>query len=468
MNPAPLIFLLGLGIVRLAGQEANSDQLLRDFEQQSSSQRQAPAKPASLDPKRVINESISLLKEREPELTAEEYALYDKVSALMSTNVELAVRMIETMMSDKDKPSPAFEVVLGNAYLAASQPERAEASYRSALKRYPTFLRAWTNLGALCYSANRFPEAADSLGKAVELGDHTPSTLGMLAYCLEQQGKMVPAEAAYLQAVAADPANGDWREGLLRLALDAKLYGRAEQLVRGLLREKPSDTRLWQTYAGILVADNRHLEAIAVLERAKAAHGLDNDGQVMLGDLYAEQNLVGEAAAVYKDVLENVRDRGEQKLIQFATVLIGAGNLTDAERVLDTLGGNVTPAARAALLQTRAELFLACKRWPEARRELESLLALAPLNGRALMGLGRTYLEENNLPRATLAYEAAVQVPEVAYQANVELANVELKNRHYAQAASRLEKALQIQKNDALEDYLVRLRGLAAPGEKSS
>ena len=33
--------------------------------------------PLKLDPKRIINESSGLLKEREPEMSAEEYALYE-------------------------------------------------------------------------------------------------------------------------------------------------------------------------------------------------------------------------------------------------------------------------------------------------------------------------------------------------------------------------------------------------------
>lgn len=49
--------------------------------------------PAQLDPKRIINESNNFLKEREPEMTAEEYALYEKVVAMLSTRPEFALKL---------------------------------------------------------------------------------------------------------------------------------------------------------------------------------------------------------------------------------------------------------------------------------------------------------------------------------------------------------------------------------------
>ena len=113
----------------------------------------------SVDAKKIINQSTSFLKEREPEMTSEEFALYEKVVTMLTTNVDFAVKMLEAMMNEKEPPSPAFEFILGNAYYAANQVEQAEKSDRSAVKRYPSFLRAWNNLGVLYYTSNRFSDA---------------------------------------------------------------------------------------------------------------------------------------------------------------------------------------------------------------------------------------------------------------------------------------------------------------------
>lgn len=457
MNPRRPLLCLGLLLAGAAGLRA--DDPLEELQRRALFAREEPAKPA-VDPKRRINESNAFLKDREPEMTTEEYAIYEKVMGMLGTNPELATTMLEAMMTEAEKPSPAFSFILGNAYASAGRTDRAEASYRSAVERYPTFLRAWDNLALLYYANGRFADAAACFAKAAALGDRESATLGLLGYCLEQQGALIPAEAAYLQALAADPANPDWKEGLFRLAINARSYGRAAELGRNLVRDQPADGRLWLNYAGALVADHRQLEAMAALEQASAAVTLDADGLALLGDLYAEQGLATEAAALYRKVLATAAPRGEQKLLQFAGVLIASGNLPDAERVLAALPAELSPAGRQARLLARADLELARRRWPEARRELEALVALAPLHGRGLLGLGRTYLEENNLPRAALAFESAAQVPAAAYQANLELANVEIRNRHYAKAVGHLEQALSLQKSDAIEDYLARVRTL--------
>ena len=420
----------------------------------------AAASAPNLDPKRIINDSNHFLKEREPEMTEEEYALYEKVSAMMQSQPEFALKLLEAMMSDKEPPSPAFEFSLGNVYYAAGQTEKAEASYRSALKRFPTYLRGWGNLGVLYYGANRFAEAIPCFSKAITLGDREPATFGLLGYCLERTGNVVPAEMAYMQAMAGDPANGDWVEGLLRIYIQGKQNDRAESLVKNLIKEHPKDARHWLTYANILLAGNRKLEAIAVLETSVGAGVAGVNELTLLADLYAEQQLIPEAVAIYQKVLVPSPELGEQKLLNLAQALSGDGKWRQAEEVLGFLPAKLSPEGRITFLQTRADLLAAQKKWADARKELQALLELAPLDGRALLSLGRAYAAEDDLPHAIFAFEAAFQIPNYTYRASLELATIELKNRHYDKSVEYLEKALSIERTSAVEDYLARVRTL--------
>ncbi len=139
------------------------------------------------------------------------------------------------------------------------------------------------------------------------------------------------------------------------------------------------------------------------------------------------------------------------------------GKLDEADRVVQVLhAAKLTPDGQLGLLQTRADVLIARQSWAEARAGLEQLLKLAPMNGRALLSLGRTYAAEENWPRATLVFETAYRVPAATYRASLELANIELKNRHYDRSVEYLEKALSIQKTDGVEDYLARVKTLAA------
>jgi len=54
-------------------------------------------------------------------------------------------------------------------------------------------------------------------------------------------------------------------------------------------------------------------------------------------------------------------------------------------------------------------------------------------------------MAEANLPRAQLAFEAASQIPDSLYRACLELATLELKNRHYDKTVEYLERALSVQ-----------------------
>ena len=461
MKTSPLLLFFALTLVPPCVADDDLDHgLFTLFKNESSPPEQVKRQP-ELDPKRIINQSNSFLKEREPEMTAEEYAVYEKIATLLTTNVDLAVKMLEAMMTEKEPPSPAFEFMLGNAYYAANQVERAEKSYRSAVQRYPSFVRAWSNLGVLCYTSARYGDAVSCFSKAVVLGDREPVNFGLLGYCLEKEGDSVSAETAYLQALSGDPANTDWKEGLLRIYIDGKQYGRAEPLVRSLIKAKPAETRYWLNYAGILLAERRKVEAMVVLEEATAAGVAGPEELTLLGDLYAEQNLATQAIAAYEKVRGADRARSGQKLLQFARVLITADKLPEAEQALAAIAGELAPPERIALLQARADLSMARKRWPEARQQIEALLALAPLNGRGLLTLGRAYMEEKNVPRATLAFEAAYRIPDATYQAGLELANIELMNRHFAKSVEYLEKAQSIEKTEGVTDYLARVRALA-------
>ena len=57
---------------------------------------------------------------------------------------------------------------------------------------------------------------------------------------------------------------------MLRICIEGKQFIRAESLVKSLIREHPQETRYWLTYANILLADDRKMEAIVVLEAAAA------------------------------------------------------------------------------------------------------------------------------------------------------------------------------------------------------
>lgn len=419
------------------------------------------AKPPELDPKRIINQSSSFLKEREPEMTAEEYALYEKMVGMLSANPSLAVRLLENMAHD-GKPSPAFAFILGNAYYAAGDFAKTEASYKDAVERYPTFLRAWNNLGVLYHTTGRFGDAVNAFSRSVALGDREPTTYGLLGYSLEKEGNPVAAEVAYMQALSGDPANVDWQEGLLRLSIEGRQLVRAEGIARFLIKSHPTEPRFWLSLANILLLDHRKREALAVLELAAGTGVATPDELILLGDLYADQGLNAEALGIYAKLLKPVPETGEQRLLRLAQVLAADNRADDAQRALQALPEKLTPAGRNARLLLQARLAAEAKRWADARRDLEAVLVDNPRSGAALLALGNVHVGEGDEVHAALVFDAATHVPEAAYRANLELANLELRQKHYARSVGYLETALRLERTDEVESYLRRVRTLAA------
>lgn len=413
-----------------------------------------------MDPQQVINKSYSFLKEREPDMTETEYALYERVIPMAQTQPDFALQLLETMVADDEPESAAFEFALGNVYFTNKRNDKAEEHYKKALEAFPTFLRVWTNLGTLYYSAERFADAIPCFAKAVTLGDNDAQTLGLLGYCHYRTGNPLVAEMMYMQALTVDPDNPYWLGAIINLLVENNEFQRAEPLARKILQLKPADPANWNSYASILISAGRKIDATAVLETGSKLELVDVTAAQLLADLYLEQNLHKEALEVYRRLTDIAPSLGTPRLLGVIRAMIAADDLAQAESLLAPLKLPAGDEDRVLLFKTKAELLLAKSDWAGARRELDELLRLDPLSGWGLMALGRTYKAENDDARAEFAFSQARVVPEFAYEANLELANLSLRTNQYLKSVSFLEHALRIEHSDALQGHLRRVRSM--------
>jgi tetratricopeptide (TPR) repeat protein len=420
------------------------------------------------DLNRIINESANFLKNREPEMTAGEYAIYEKVVAMINVEPEFAMQLLQGMFAGKERPSAAFEFVMGNALYNAGRRDEAEAHYRHAIELFPDYQRAWDNLGVLYYGAERYEEAVTAFGKAVSLGDATAETGGLLAYALQRTGNSVAAEMTYLRALSTAPENPDWIDGLCGLYIETRQFGRAEPLSRQLIKLQPSEPRHWQHLAGILLAQERPLEAIVVLESARGLQVANEEMLMQLGDLYAQQNLHAEAFALYRELLKRNPAVGAKRMVGAAMAALEEGRDAEAAELLAAAEKEMPADQRGAFLEARAELAVVHKDWASARRDLEEALAGRPLHGPLLLRLGQVLKSSSSETAARQYLEAAARCPESGYSAHLELADLELQARHYRLCADQLEQALAIEKSPAIQDYLVKIKTLIPSNENTT
>jgi predicted Zn-dependent protease len=270
---------------------------------------------------------------------------------------------------------------------------------------------------------------------------------------------------AYLRALSTAPENADWLDGLCGLYIETRQYGRAEPLVRRLIKLQPAEPRHWQHLAGLLLSQARPMEAIVVLESARGLRVANEEMVVQLGDLYAQQNLRPEALAVYRDLLKRDPTAGAKRLVGAAVAALEEGRDTEAAEFLATADKDVPAGQRGVFLEARAELAVAHKDWGAARRDLEEALAARPLHGPLLLRLGQVLKAGSSETAAREYLEAAARYPESAYRAHLELADLELHARHFRLCADQLEQALAIEKSPALQEYLVKIKNLIPNNE---
>lgn len=90
-----------------------------------------------------------------------------------------------------------------------TDPKAAEAAYRQAVALSPAYVHAYLNLGAMLCEARRCDEAVELYEAALQHGAEDPLLHFNHAIALEDQGKPQEALASYELALALDPAFAD-------------------------------------------------------------------------------------------------------------------------------------------------------------------------------------------------------------------------------------------------------------------
>ncbi|MBC5782781.1 tetratricopeptide repeat protein [Ramlibacter sp. USB13] len=199
------------------------------------------------------------------------------------------------------------QFLLGRAWTALGEPERALASHRAALAARPRFADALQEMVRLLLARG---DAAEALAAVQEAGayDADPATLVLLAQALHATGRREEALAPLQAALQARPGDPGVLESLGTVLLELGRGGEALACFEQLLRAQgPSPETLANASAALLRLD-RQEEALACAEEAlrldpvhRAA--LHNKGCALLDQLRMDEGLrhAVQAARQYPD-----------------------------------------------------------------------------------------------------------------------------------------------------------------------
>jgi len=241
-------------------------------------------------------------------------------------------------------------VGLAEAYKRLKEYDKAQARLDLILKENPKAAAIWARLGEVRMKAGRPAQAADALGKAIELAASNPQLLvrwrSRLAQAYAALGRPEEEKQQYqeINALAADPrwavliARFLYEEGHYQGAIDlvtaniermdsetlrparsllGLLYdrigqaGSAEEQLQRMIDENPDDAGGYQQMANFLAKHKRYDKALELLQRAQRPDADDHYDMIILltqANVLDEAGRTAEAEEKYKQALERYPD----------------------------------------------------------------------------------------------------------------------------------------------------------------
>jgi tetratricopeptide (TPR) repeat protein len=431
--------------------------------------------------------SYGFLSDVEPRVSAEEQAALGAIRELFDqSKFREAEAYLAAFIKETEKPadpkkvpaeiSPAMVFVLGNLYFQADRPEEARRAFLEAIRRFPRFRRAHTNLAYLYISQNKMEEAMPMLQKAIELGENSARVYGLLGYSHLLKKNAVAAENAYRQAYLLDASSRDWKLGLAQALMAQEKYPEAANLIGTLIEENPNDRQLWLQQANAWLAMDRKDEAIVNLEALRLKGIADEANLNLLGNLHMDRNEPQLALLAYLAAMDKAATLDVPRALKSARILNDYGFPDKAEQFIARIrvktGDQLAPADLTALLLAEVRAAQAKGETDRTSALLNQLAELNPADGEVLLELARhkdllSRDEADEQERAALVaeartnYQLAARIEGVAYAANLALGQMLVRERRYAEALVHLQTALTLRKSESLEQYLSRVRRAA-------
>lgn len=403
------------------------------------------------------------LSDVEPRVSREEGAFLQSMVPVIRDNPRQAITELNN--ANKADATAVYDFAIGNIYFQEGDTAGARTAYLAAIRKHPDFRRVHKNLGLLEVREGNMDKAIEHLSKAAELGDKDSRTYGLLGYAYLQQGKYLPAESAYRQAVLYDPETLDWKLGIAQTLMAQERYTESIALFDQLIVSNPSREDFWLLQANALLSSGDHRKAAGNLEIVRHLGKLDGNSYVLLGDIYLNEQMPGPALEAYQGALASGGRPDLRAPMRSASILVQMNALDEATQLIadirQSYGEQLSQADKLRLLNLEARI---AKSRNDAARGAEILALIVeedPLNGEALLQLADYHANQGETEKAIFLFERVRNIQ--SYEAAALLAHAQLlvKNTDYSGALVLLNRSLAINPSKPVEDYRDRVERAA-------
>ncbi len=397
--------------------------------------------------------------EVEPRVTPEEVKLLEKIRPLMAETKDLPEA--ETALQAQLKPESSAILDFTLASIQFQQEKFAEAldNYKKAVAKFPSFRRAYRNLGLIYARDGKYDDAISAFTKMIELGGGDGYSYGLLAFSYASKQDYQAAEAAYRNALLLQPDNTEWRFGLTRCAFKQQKYEDAATLLDGLIERYPEKADLWLLQANTYLGMKQPLRAAQNLETIDLLEKSTVDSLHTLGDIYLSENLLDLAQRAYRRAIDVNTKQPLARPLRSAEALAARGATGQARQlashIRETWAAEMEESDRRKLLKLEARLSMADgSSSKETAGVLEEIVTLDPLDGEALMLLAQHYARQSEPDRAIFYYERAASVEAFEVNAKIRHAQILVGMGRYADALPLLRRAQELKPREDIARYL--------------
>lgn len=296
---------------------------------------------------------------------------------------------------------------LGLFYEDLKQKDRAEQTYREAIKLAPKWSYPWNNLGVLYWKQDLLKKAEEAYRRSIELDSSYGFAWNGYGNVLDDLDRNDEAIEAYKKSINFNPYDADPWNGL------GNVY-----------REMGRNDEAENAYLTALTKDSSHIFAM---------NGL--------GNLYLDRENYSNAEKYYRRILK-IDSSYSYAWNNLGLVHESRYQLNEAEyfylMAIQTDSTDVTPVGNLG------NVYRALKKPKEAADMYLKAISLAPRNAEYWNGLGLAYWDQNLIDKSINAYKEGLANDSKYQFLWYNLGRAYMLNEDYVQAAECFKKVLAI------------------------
>lgn len=400
----------------------------------------------------------------EPRVSPEEIAVLEKIRPLMADNLPKAESTVRE--SIKADSSAILDFTLAGIQYQQDKMTESVENYQKAVAKFPSFRRAWRNLGMINARNGKYDAAINAFTRMIELGGGDAYSYGFLGFSYASKQDYQAAEIAYRNALLLQPENTEWRLGLTRSVFRQEKFEDAVSLLNVLIERFPEKADFWWLQAEAFIRMKQPLRAAENLEALDRLGKATIDSLYSLGDIYLNETLPDLALRSYRRAIEVDGKQSPTRAIRAAEGLLARGNIATARAMTSSVRKSwetrLEETERRKLLKLESRLSMAEGEGnPETAKVLEEIVKLDPLDGEALMLLGQHYVRAADPDRGILYYERAASIDAFEAQAKLRHAQTLVGMSRYADALPLLRRVQELKPREDVARYLEQVERIS-------